>query len=413
MVADRDVLSLSLQLLYKSLLGGMGSSRVVETLARTGGFGVHVSKRRLLETLQHFMEVVDGLDSLRPRGKGHLSSVRVRLLHAAVRRRLLQLERRRPGYFDAQALGVPINDLHCIGTVAAYSAALVYMALPYQGVSMSAGQAADYLALWRWVGHLLGAPVDWMASPDSAKAMMESLMAAELDPSEKSRVLVSNVLTALADAPGRYSPRAYLAAQAYCLNGDRYARALGIPRPSLFYLLLFYLQSALLMAASHSYAWLPVRVRRKRDQVRPMLRLSPLVYFRSPRPPSSHLISLLFPRSACPAARRSEAGLWSDPLTATINRDSETPSPPSSRTGSLAASASPPPSTSSTSHNWASRPSLVATPPPWGTSRSTRIARSQPWRSPWRWPGSPSFGRCTWLASSAARRLCCRPRRPT
>ena len=52
----------------------MGAYRVVETLSRTGGFGVRVTKRRLLETLQHFMEVVEDIDSVKPGGKGYVSS---------------------------------------------------------------------------------------------------------------------------------------------------------------------------------------------------------------------------------------------------------------------------------------------------------------------------------------------------
>lgn len=121
---------------------------MVETLSRTGGFGVNVTKRRLLETLQHFMEVTDNIDAIKPGGKGFVSSVRVRLLHGAVRRPLMQLEREKPGYFDVDKWGVPINDLHCMGTISVYSVAIVYMALPRQGVSLTEQQITDYLALW-------------------------------------------------------------------------------------------------------------------------------------------------------------------------------------------------------------------------------------------------------------------------
>ena len=37
-------------LAFQSLLGGMGANRVVEVLARTGGFGVNVARHRLFET---------------------------------------------------------------------------------------------------------------------------------------------------------------------------------------------------------------------------------------------------------------------------------------------------------------------------------------------------------------------------
>jgi hypothetical protein len=245
----------------------MGASRVVETLSRTGGFGVNVSKRRLLETLQHFMEVVESLPSIQPGGKGHASSARVRLLHASVRRRLLRLERDRPGYFPVDKLGIPINDLHSVATISVYSAAIAYLALPRQGVGLTREQAEDYFALWRYVGYLLGTPVDWMTSPESTKAMMESLALSEIDPSANSKILANNILTALADAPHVYSPREYLVAQAYCLNGEELSAALGIHRPGLYYRILVWYQCFLLMVLSYTYPLIPTFMQNRRDQV--------------------------------------------------------------------------------------------------------------------------------------------------
>lgn len=245
----------------------MGAFRVVETLSKTGGFGVQVTKRRLLETLQHFMDVVEDIDAIKPGGKGFVSSVRVRLLHAAVRRRLMQLEQERPGYFNMAELGVPINDLHSIGTVSVYSTAIIYMALPRQGIYLTRQQITDYLALWRWVGFVLGAPVDWMATPESAKAMMESVMTSEIDPSANSRILANNILSAEARSPPLHAPREYLAAQAYLMNGDDLAGALGIEKPSLRYRLLAWFQCWVLICISYSYPLLTTNARQRRDQV--------------------------------------------------------------------------------------------------------------------------------------------------
>ncbi|KAJ4320058.1 hypothetical protein N0V84_006043 [Fusarium piperis] len=255
-----------LGLLYKSLLGGMGAYRVVETLSRTGGFGVRVTRRRLLETLQHFMEVVEDIDAVKPGGKGYVSSVRVRLLHAAVRRRLMQLEHERPGYFDMDKWGVPINDLHSIGTISVYSVAIIYMALPRQGIHLTDQQITDYLALWRWVGYLLGTPVDWMATPAQAKVMMESVMTSEMAPSANSRILANNILTAEARIPPLHAPRELLAAQAYQLNGDDLAGALGIEKPRWHYRAIVWVQCAVLYWMSYTYPWLPTDMQRSRDR---------------------------------------------------------------------------------------------------------------------------------------------------
>ncbi|RFN51554.1 latex clearing protein [Fusarium flagelliforme] len=253
-------------LLYKSLLGGMGAYRVVETLSRTGGFGVNVTRRRLLETLQHFMEVVEDIDSIKPGGKGNTSSIRVRLLHASVRRRLMQLEQEKPGYFDMEKWGVPINDLHTIGTIAVYSVAIVFVALPRQGIYLSEQQTADYFALWRYVGYLLGTPTDWMTSPERAKVLWESIAVSEVAPSANSRILANNILTAEARVPPLYMPRELLAAHAYRLNGDELAGALGIEKPSLRFRALVWLQCAFLFFFSYTYPWLPTDMQKERER---------------------------------------------------------------------------------------------------------------------------------------------------
>ncbi|KAM0404951.1 hypothetical protein ACHAQC_000013 [Fusarium culmorum] len=253
-------------LLYQSLLGGMGAYRVVETLSRTGGFGVNVTRRRLLETLQHLMEVVEDIDSIKPDGKGYISSVRVRLLHASVRRRLMQLEQQNPGYFDMEKWGVPINDLHTIGTIAVYSVAIVFVALPRQGIYLNQQQTADYLALWRYVGYLLGAPTDWMATPEQAKVLWESIAVSEVAPSENSRILANNILTAEARAPPLHLPREVLAANAYRLNGDQLAGALGIEKPDWRFRAIVWLQSVFFFLLSYSYPWLPTHMQKERER---------------------------------------------------------------------------------------------------------------------------------------------------
>ena len=235
----------------------MAAWRVVETLARTGGFGVQVTRRRLLETSQHFLECIESLDSVKPGGKGYMSSVRVRLLHATVRRRIMRLAREKPDYYNTEAWGIPINDLHQIGTIDAYSTALVYMSLPRQGVYLTEEQTMDYLALWRWIGHIMGTPVDWMESPGLAKAMMESVMTSELGPSKNSKIIANNILTAQANVPPLNSSREYLAALTYKLNGECLASSLGIDKPSAYYSVLANLQCWMLNTMSAIHPMLP------------------------------------------------------------------------------------------------------------------------------------------------------------
>jgi hypothetical protein len=83
-------------------------------------------------------------DGLRgPRGEAWRACVRVRLLHAAVRLRVLELAEKDPAYFDVAAWGVPASDLDCVATIVSFSATLLWQALPRQGIVPTAQEAED------------------------------------------------------------------------------------------------------------------------------------------------------------------------------------------------------------------------------------------------------------------------------
>lgn len=141
-------------LTYSSLLGGMGGFRVVETLARTGGFSTKVVKGRLYETTQFILEVTRGVESMMPpnmfpaesptpssttsegntpsdiRSVGFKSTIRVRFLHALVRKRILSLSKTHPNYYSVKENGVPIN---VSSLVLDYSKAFVFSLLTGRG----------------------------------------------------------------------------------------------------------------------------------------------------------------------------------------------------------------------------------------------------------------------------------------
>ena len=123
-------------LAFQSLLGGMGATRVVEVLSRTGGFSTKVARKRLFETTQHILQCTQSLQSIQPGGAGHASSIRVRLLHAAVRQKVMKLAKQRPQYYNVEKYGIPINDLDCIATIGTFSATLIWLSLPRQGIWM-------------------------------------------------------------------------------------------------------------------------------------------------------------------------------------------------------------------------------------------------------------------------------------
>ncbi|TGJ83153.1 hypothetical protein E0Z10_g5619 [Xylaria hypoxylon] len=249
-------------LTFLSLLGGMGSARTVETLDRTGGFDVKVVRHRLLETTQHTLNVHRDLKSIQPGGDGFVNSVRARLLHAAVRRRIMQMASEQPSYYNTASYGIPINDLDSIGTINTFSATLIWMGLPRQGIYMREQEISDYLALWRYVAYIMGAPHDWMATPGSAKSMMESLVISEIRPSAASANLANNIITGLEGRAPTYASREFMCAQTYWLNGRGLSEKLEIDRPSLYYTSLVLGQCLFFMAicyVNRTFSWLDER----------------------------------------------------------------------------------------------------------------------------------------------------------
>ncbi|RFU29389.1 hypothetical protein B7463_g6968, partial [Scytalidium lignicola] len=222
-------------LAFQSLLGGMGAARVTEVLSRTGGFSTKVARHRLYETTQHILQITQSLDSIKPGGAGHASSIRVRLLHAAVRRRILKLAKDRPSYFNVEELGIPINDLDCIATICTFSATLIWIGLPRQGIFLRRQEIIDYIALWRLVAYYVGTPSESFETPEKAKAMMESILISEIKPTETSKILANNIILSLQGQAPIYASKDFLVAHARWLNGNALCDHLGLDRPSLYY----------------------------------------------------------------------------------------------------------------------------------------------------------------------------------
>ncbi|KAK4214493.1 hypothetical protein QBC37DRAFT_283763 [Rhypophila decipiens] len=277
LVFYRYALPFVISLTFQSLLGGMGSSRVSHTLSKTGGFSGKITRKRLLDTFQHVLDVTRDLDSIKPgphNGKGFVSSVKVRLLHASVRRRILLLAKEDASYYNVESNGIPINDLDSMATIIAFSATVVFLGFPRQGIFLRRQEIQDYLALWRWVGYLMGTPVDeqHFSSPEKAKALMESLGLYEIDPSPTSAALANNIITGLQNQPPTFASRDFLQAQAHWLNGRELATALKIPKPGLYYFVLVGLQCALFMGFAYVRRAVPCLDERNICRMRRLLR---------------------------------------------------------------------------------------------------------------------------------------------
>ncbi|KAK4175641.1 hypothetical protein QBC36DRAFT_21309 [Triangularia setosa] len=247
-------------LTFQALLGGFGSARIATTLSLTGGFSPRFARRRLLETFQHVLDITSSIpDITPPSGKGFVSTVKVRLLHASVRRKILTMAKEKEGWFDVGENGIPCNDLDSVGTITAFSTMLLFIGFPRQGVWLSETEKEDYLALWRYVAYLLGTPTEPFESVKTAKLWLESLIVSEIRPSKVSRQLGENMIASLALTPPTYASADFLRAEGWWLNGPALARELGIERPRWWYLVLVGGQCGYFMGVSYFKKYLMPR----------------------------------------------------------------------------------------------------------------------------------------------------------
>ena len=175
----------------------------------------------------------------------------------------MKLAHQRPEYYNVEKWGIPINDLDCIATIGTFSATLIWLAFPRQGIWLRKQETIDYIALFRYIGYLTGTPTDYFETPEKARTVMESLLMYEIDPTDTSKILANNVIRALEAQPPQYASRAMLEANSRWLNGNELCDALGLGNPGLYYWALVAGQCIFFMAICYTYRSIPFLDRRK------------------------------------------------------------------------------------------------------------------------------------------------------
>jgi hypothetical protein len=171
----------------------------------------------------------------------------------------MKLAKQRPEYFNVEELGVPINDLDCLATIVSFSASLIWVGFPRQGIWMRDQETKDYVALWRYVAYLVGCPDDnkIFSSPLRSKNFMESLLLFEIEPSKTGSALANNIILSLQNRPPTYASRQFLESSTRWLNGNELADALGIGRPNILYSALVAGQCIFFMGLCYTYRSFP------------------------------------------------------------------------------------------------------------------------------------------------------------
>ena len=107
--------------------------------------------RRLKQNNRHMVEIFmpDGLDR---DGDGWKLSVRIRILHARIRRLLANSDD-----WDEEAWGLPVSSAHLGFAIVAFSARLLKH-MKNLGATYTDEERAGFMAVWRYTGHLMGIP---------------------------------------------------------------------------------------------------------------------------------------------------------------------------------------------------------------------------------------------------------------
>lgn len=143
-----------------ALMGGYAYfNSMNQTLARTGALSKDIALR-LGETGKWLNDVTE-TGALSRFGAGFITTIRVRLVHALVRRNLLN----KPDW-ELAKWGVPINQVDMLATYLAFGP-VTLMGVRMFGVFFRPRQAADILHMWRYIGWLMGVDEDMLARTET------------------------------------------------------------------------------------------------------------------------------------------------------------------------------------------------------------------------------------------------------
>ncbi|HUA75300.1 MAG TPA: oxygenase MpaB family protein [Solirubrobacteraceae bacterium] len=176
--------ALAPSLIYGSLAFGYQYGDLSRPLAATGRLE-RMASRRLGETARWVLAVTTP-GAMAPGGEGWRSSLRVRIVHALVRRHLLD-----GGSWDAEAWGVPISASAMMATAIGGFNIVPQRALSDVGAGATAADRESRTALWRWVGYVMGVPpallpCNWR----EAERLIDTLATFDFGPNEDGPALM-------------------------------------------------------------------------------------------------------------------------------------------------------------------------------------------------------------------------------
>jgi ER-bound oxygenase mpaB/B'/Rubber oxygenase, catalytic domain len=180
------------------------------------------TQKRLLETAQFVLDVM-AKDAFEPNGKGLVSILKVRILHAVTRHHLLLHPQWNPAW------GLPINQEDMAGTNLAFGW-ISLRGMKKMGLDFDYQQAEDFLHLWNVIGYLLGVRDELLpASGKQAFWLDKQIAERHFKSSDAGKSLTTSLLDSFKVNPPKNLPSGFIENYMRYLLGDKVADILGIP----------------------------------------------------------------------------------------------------------------------------------------------------------------------------------------
>jgi hypothetical protein len=180
--------TLFLTLTYGALASGYQSAALVRPLAATGRLE-RMAARRLSETTRWAL-CVTAPGGMGVGAEGWEACVRVRLVHALVRRHL-----NASGEWDREAWGEPISGADGFATAIGGFLVVPLRCMRDLGVRFSPAEEEAVTHLWRWVAYVMGVPEHLLpVSASDARERVELALATDSGPNADSPRLMHALL---------------------------------------------------------------------------------------------------------------------------------------------------------------------------------------------------------------------------
>ena len=157
--------------------------------------------RRIRQNTRHFIEIMLP-GALEPHGEGWKLSVRIRLVHAQVRRFI-----RVSGNWDEAEFGVPLSAAHLALSSANFSATMLWQA-ERLGARPGAESRASFMQIWRYASWLIGSPEPLLFEGDESRTaeLHRIATACEPPPGDESAVIANALVNAVPQVAGVVDP---------------------------------------------------------------------------------------------------------------------------------------------------------------------------------------------------------------